>query len=270
MNNLITRAITGVIFVGVLLGSVWWNPIAAKIVFGVFLVAGLIEFYRLFQGNSSVRPSALWGVIAGTMIYIIMLTERYLPFAFPSAIVVMLILSLLLLSELWRKQRQPLLNSGTHLLGTFYLILPLVLVSILSEQKMSGFPIVAGMLLLIWTNDTFAYLTGRMIGKTKLMERISPKKTWEGTIGGIFMSISVGVTIGILTDDVLFWVVSAIIVAPCAILGDLLESTYKRSLSIKDSGSILPGHGGILDRFDATLFTVPFFFAWNSIYMLYF
>lgn len=270
MNNLITRAITGVVFVGVLLGSVWWSPIAAKVVFGLFLVTGLIEFYRLFEGNSSVKPSALWGVAAGTMIYLILLTERYLPFPFPSPIVVMLILSLLLLSELWRKQKQPLINSGIHLLSTFYLILPFVLLSLLSESTKGSFPIVAGMLLLIWTNDTFAYLTGRLIGKTKLMERISPKKTWEGTIGGIFMSISVGITIGILTGDILFWIVSAIIVAPCAILGDLLESTYKRSLNIKDSGSILPGHGGILDRFDATLFTVPFFFAWNSIYMLYF
>ncbi len=138
-------------------------------------------------------------------------------------------------------------------------------------QMTEGFfmPKVGAMFLLIWSNDTFAYLIGRMIGKTKLFERISPKKTWEGTLGGIFMTVLVGFLIGefLPTNEPLwFWLGAAIIIAPCAILGDLYESMFKRSLKIKDSGSILPGHGGILDRFDAVFFSVPFFMAWTSIY----
>jgi phosphatidate cytidylyltransferase len=108
----------------------------------------------------------------------------------------------------------------------------------------------------------------KLWGKTKLFERISPKKTWEGTIGGLLMTILAGYIIGtfVNTDRTLFWVVSAVIIAPCAVYGDLLESLFKRSLEIKDSGNILPGHGGILDRFDAALFAIPFFYCWTMIY----
>jgi phosphatidate cytidylyltransferase len=125
------------------------------------------------------------------------------------------------------------------------------------------------MFLLIWTNDTFAYFSGRAFGKRKLFERISPKKTWEGTIGGILFTLLLGFIIGayINKGEVLFWMVSALIIAPGAIFGDLLESLFKRSLNIKDSGKILPGHGGVLDRFDAALFTIPFFYCWSIIYL---
>jgi phosphatidate cytidylyltransferase len=109
-----------------------------------------------------------------------------------------------------------------------------------------------------------------MIGKTKLIERISPNKTWEGTIGGIVMTILAGALIGYFADAYLYWTVAAGIIASTSTLGDLIESMMKRSLNVKDSGNLLPGHGGILDRFDATLFTVPFFLAWNFIYLLLF
>ena len=124
------------------------------------------------------------------------------------------------------------------------------------------------MFLLIWTNDTFAYLSGRFFGKTKLFERISPKKTWEGTIGGIIFTIIVGISISYWTIEynMFFWVFAALLIAPCSIFGDLLESLFKRSLNIKDSGNILPGHGGILDRFDAAIFAIPFFYTLVIIY----
>jgi phosphatidate cytidylyltransferase len=123
--------------------------------------------------------------------------------------------------------------------------------------------------LLIWTNDSFAYFSGRAFGKHKLFERISPKKTWEGTFGGILFTLLLGFIIGsyINKGEVLFWMISALIIAPGAILGDLLESLFKRSLAVKDSGKILPGHGGVLDRFDAALFTIPFFYCWSIIYL---
>jgi phosphatidate cytidylyltransferase len=138
----------------------------------------------------------------------------------------------------------------------------------LNLRNESDLPNVVGMYILIWTNDTFAYLTGRMFGKTKLFERISPKKTWEGTIGGVFVTLIFGFIIGAFINkgEELFWIISAMIIAPCAIYGDLLESLFKRSLNIKDSGTILPGHGGILDRFDAALFAIPFFYCWAMIY----
>ena len=102
-----------------------------------------------------------------------------------------------------------------------------------------------------------------------MFERISPKKTWEGTIGGILFTAIAAIILSQFSDaryNLLFWVISALIIAPCAIFGDLFESLIKRSLNVKDSGTILPGHGGLLDRFDAALFTVPYFFTWMIIY----
>jgi phosphatidate cytidylyltransferase len=122
--------------------------------------------------------------------------------------------------------------------------------------------------LLIVCNDIFAYLVGYFFGSHQLIA-LSPKKTWEGTIGGLFFTVLLGFIIGayINQGEILFWVISAIIIAPCAIFGDLLESLFKRSLGIKDSGTILPGHGGVLDRFDAALFAIPFFYCWSIIYL---
>jgi phosphatidate cytidylyltransferase len=153
--------------------------------------------------------------------------------------------------------------------GIIYVVGPFYLSIDLHVRDTSTLPKVLGMFLLIWTNDSFAYFTGRAFGKRKLFERISPKKTWEGTIGGILFTLLLGFIIGayINKGEVLFWMVSALIIAPGAIFGDLLESLFKRSLNIKDSGKILPGHGGVLDRFDAALFTIPFFYCWSIIYL---
>jgi phosphatidate cytidylyltransferase len=152
--------------------------------------------------------------------------------------------------------------------SVFYLIVPFFLVIALNRMSDHQNPLAIGMFLLIWTNDTFAYLSGRFFGRTKLFERISPKKTWEGTIGGIFFTIGVAYLISLWCNDysLSFWIIAALIIAPCSIFGDLLESLFKRSLNIKDSGNILPGHGGILDRFDAALFAIPFFYCWVVFY----
>jgi phosphatidate cytidylyltransferase len=174
----------------------------------------------------------------------------------------------LILAELWTKKEHPLINISVLVFGIIYVVGPFYLTIDMNLRDDSYMPSVVAMFLLIWTNDTFAYLSGRLFGKTKLFERISPKKTWEGTIGGIVMTILLGFIIGtyINQGETMFWIISAIIIAPCAIFGDLLESLFKRSLGIKDSGTILPGHGGILDRFDAALFSIPFFYCWTMIY----
>lgn len=270
MNDLIIRGITGTLFVGVLIGSLWWHPIAASVVLGVFLTLGLIEYYRFFDLNAGILPGKIPGVLAGVLIYILIAAEPYISVKINPYPIITVIVFLVFLTELWRNKLQPLLNCGVHAFGLLYLVLPFILLTLLSANKLNEFPIVLGMFILIWMNDTFAYLSGRLIGKTKLFERISPKKTWEGTIGGFVFAGLAGALIGWLTGDIVFWIIAAIIIAPSAVLGDLLESAFKRSLNIKDSGNILPGHGGILDRFDATLFGTPFFFLWYSIYILYF
>jgi phosphatidate cytidylyltransferase len=279
MNNLITRGITGILFVGVILGAIFWSPHAAAVIFTIFMLLGVIEFFQLFKKHPRAEPSLIMGIVTALILiggfvfmkyHLIYHVQSGAQLISIALLCLPAILFLTVLIELWRKKEHPILNVGVSILGFLYVVIPFLLLIILNYVGFGKFPLVAGMFLLIWTNDTFAYLTGRLIGKTKLIERISPNKTWEGTIGGIVFTIIVGITIGYFTENMSFWVGSAIIVAPTAILGDLIESMFKRTLNLKDSGTILPGHGGILDRFDATLFTVPFFLAWMVLYDLFF
>ena len=268
MNNLIQRSITGAIFAFVVLGSIIWDPYAQAIVVSVFMVLGLLEFYNLFSKHSFVQVSKEIGIFIGLFIFSLLVgvSLEWLPqisilFIFP-------LFFTLILAEMWRKKEHPLINISVLVFGIIYVVIPFFLTIDLNLRNTSFLPNVVGMYLLIWTNDTFAYLSGRLFGKTKLFERISPKKTWEGTIGGVIFTLVLGYIIGayINEGDELFWIISALIIAPCAIFGDLLESLFKRSLDIKDSGKILPGHGGILDRFDAALFAIPFFYCWAMVY----
>ncbi|MEY4522697.1 MAG: hypothetical protein RIT10_1882 [Bacteroidota bacterium] len=268
MNNLVLRAITGALFAFVVLGSILWDPYAQAIVFSIFMVLGLLEFYNLFNNHRVVRVSKEIGVFIGVFIFCLLvgISLDWLPVI--SIALISPLFFALILAELWRKKEHPLINISVLVFGIIYVVLPFYLTIDLNLRNESDLPNVVGMYILIWTNDTFAYLTGRMFGKTKLFERISPKKTWEGTIGGVFVTLIFGFIIGAFINkgEELFWIISAMIIAPCAIYGDLLESLFKRSLNIKDSGTILPGHGGILDRFDAALFAIPFFYCWAMIY----
>ena len=252
IGNLGQRMITGAVFGTLVIGSMLWNPYAFALVFSFFMVVGLWEFYNFFKQHQVVEVSNEIGIFIGIFIYIL----------FP-------LFFTLILNELWAKHAHPLLNISVLVFGIIYVVGPFYLSIDLHVRDTSPLPKVLGMFLLIWTNDTFAYFTGRAIGKRKLFERISPKKTWEGTFGGILFTLLLGFLIGayINKGEVLFWMISALIIAPGAIFGDLLESLFKRSLNIKDSGKILPGHGGVLDRFDAALFTIPFFYCWSIIYL---
>jgi phosphatidate cytidylyltransferase len=268
MNNILLRALTGSIFISLIIGSLWWNNFATLFIMSLFLVLGLIEFFNLFKENKTINISngiaitgnlLIFGILIGTMLEII--PGKTFSIIFP-------ILFLIFLTELWRKNQNPLINIGLMTFSVFYLVVPFFLVIALNRMSDHQNPLAIGMFLLIWTNDTFAYLSGRFFGRTKLFERISPKKTWEGTIGGIFFTIGVAYLISLWSNDfsLIFWIIAALIIAPCSIFGDLLESLFKRSLNIKDSGNILPGHGGILDRFDAALFAIPFFYCWVIFY----
>lgn len=270
MNNLLTRTITGILFITVVLLSIIWSPLSQGVVFSVFAFLGLYEFYNLFKQHPHVNVSRKIGLSYGTFIFSILVAVslQWLPVI--SLLVIFPLFFTLLLSELWRRKENPLLNIAMMTFGIVYTVLPFWLTIDLNLKETGDrlLPLVVGMYILIWTNDTFAYICGITMGKHKLFERISPKKTWEGTIGGVLFTIIVGMLIGqfVNNGEVFFWTVSAAIIAPCAIFGDLLESLFKRSMDVKDTGRILPGHGGILDRFDAALFAAPFFYCWAMFY----
>lgn len=287
MNNLIIRALTGAIFASVVIGSIFVHHLAATGVFSLFMILGIIEFYKLFKNHEQVEIDWRLGTTFVTVIYGVLLCSLYGFIDYQGNAILFPMLFILVLTELWRKKKNPIINASVLFFGAFYIGLPFYWLTTLNladmgqnwflpehipvepEPLFSKMPVVVMLILLVWTNDTFAYLSGRLFGRTKLFERISPNKTWEGTIGGIAFTLLLGGIFGFYTNNgeqFYFWVFGAALIAPCAILGDLFQSMMKRSLNIKDSGNILPGHGGILDRFDALLFTVPFFMAWTWIY----
>jgi phosphatidate cytidylyltransferase len=182
----------------------------------------------------------------------------------------------LVLAELFLGSKKPFSQIGHYLLGLLYVTLPvwlLIMIAHLPETVGTNLGYhpnrVIGLLCLVWTNDTMAYLIGSKIGKTKLFERISPNKTWEGTIGGAICTVLVAWIFSIYfphdftTKE---WLVLGTIVGLFGTLGDLVESMLKRSVGVKDSGNLLPGHGGLLDRFDAFIFVIPF--VWVALMLL--
>jgi len=263
MNNLVQRAITGAIFVAVIVGAILFKSWIFHVVFGLIGLVGLNEFYGLFKKSGN-YPHATLGIIFGLLIYTSGIASLYFPnmekyvigfsfFAFTS----------IAIAELYRKKKTPFENIGVTLLGIIYLILPMLLLNFLitfdtHTYTIQSFWPVLTIFILVWCSDTFAYLVGRQFGKRKLFERISPNKSWEGFFGGVVFSVIAGVLIAYFTNQSIpQYILYGIVISTFGTLGDLIESMLKRSLNIKDSGTILPGHGGILDRFDAVLFVIP-------------
>lgn len=266
MNNLALRSITGLLFGIVMVSSTFANLWIQCIVFGLFMIQALIEFYGLALKRQD--PSLLIGTSIGGLIYFILCLIKFDTLESQSVVLLLPLILIYSVIELWRKSNNPLENFSIYVLGICYITLPMYLLVELSQQKLIGFPLSLGMLALIWTNDTMAYFTGMLLGKHKLFERISPKKTWEGTVGGVLATISVAWLIGNRLDEshLIFWIISGALISLTSIFGDLIESLFKRSAEVKDSGNILPGHGGVLDRFDAVLLSAPFFYCWFKLY----
>lgn len=219
------------------------------------------EFYRLMRLQSYV-PIRLLGVAIGGLLFILafliedgVLSSEYYIAMFPLASFVFLI-------KLYKKNDvHPFINIALFYLGILYVALPFALTNLLVFYGGSySYEIILGLLLLTWANDIGAYFTGILFGRTKLFERISPKKSWEGSIGGAATAITTSIVIGLYFKGLneFEWISVAIIVVIAGTYGDLVESHFKRSIQIKDSGSIIPGHGGFLDRFDSLLIAVPF------------
>lgn len=264
MNNILVRGMSGAVFVVVVIGSMYYSVYSALVCLSVFTLLGLTEFYGLFKASDKISVASWAGVLQGMYIFITcsLVCIYMIPWIYVALSIPLLFIGLLV--ELWRKQENPILNLGVQYFGLFYVVLPFLVMFFMAVQNKY---FLIHMFLLIWSNDTFAFLTGKMMGKTKLFERISPNKTWEGTIGGIVMTIGVAILIAYFTDQLYaFWIPAALLIAASAIFGDLLESLFKRSLNIKDTGNIMPGHGGILDRFDAALFAAPIFLCWWLFY----
>ncbi|HEX2969895.1 MAG TPA: phosphatidate cytidylyltransferase [Bacteroidales bacterium] len=270
MNNFFRRTLTGAGIVVFILGGFWLHPLSFFLTGLILLTGSLYEYYRI-TGGKGTQPRTVSGILTGSAVYIIstlcaagIIEKKWLLLAIP-------IVFAIIISELYRKEENPFDNLAHTFFGILYCVLPFSLFSfssfehngigsLLKHGDLIFSPgIVIGFFLLVWANDTGAYLTGMSIGKHKLFERISPKKTWEGFCGGLIAAVIAAWFLGAWLGVVgrISWIFIALIVSIVGTYGDLVESMLKRSYGIKDSGSILPGHGGFLDRFDSTIMAFP-------------
>ncbi|MCD6354545.1 MAG: phosphatidate cytidylyltransferase [Prolixibacteraceae bacterium] len=266
MSDLLKRSVTGVIFVLVLLSGTFFHPFSFAVVFLVLLFFTQLEFYKLVEraGHTPQKPI---GLILGIVLFLVcfaarygILSARFCFFFIPS-------LPLIFLFEVLRTKKNPLINAALTLLGFIYVAVPFSLLNFIvfpgSAETPTFYPgILIGTFFIIWIYDSVAYLAGSTFGKHKLAEKISPNKSWEGLIAGAIFAIVMGILNAVLFSalNMIEWISIAVLIIVFGTFGDLFESNLKRNLKIKDSGSILPGHGGLLDRFDSFLFAVPVVF----------
>jgi len=270
MNNIVQRTLSGIVFVAAIIGALWGGPLSFFLLFAFLTGWSVHEFYSLIAADGILinRPV---GITAGTLLFgIFFLTAGgYIP---SSTLWTVLLLPLIIgITEIYRNKQQPVQNMAYTLAGLIYPALMLSMLSYLyffpGAQTNHHPTLVIGLFILIWTHDTFAYLIGKRLGRHKLFERISPKKTWEGLLGGLIFSLLAAYLLARYHPGiaVIHWMVLGVLASGMGTLGDLFESLIKRAIGAKDSGKLIPGHGGILDRLDAGLFVFPSAFLYLSL-----
>jgi phosphatidate cytidylyltransferase len=267
-----TRTASAAVFVLVLLSCVWLNPISLVVFFSLVGFIGVNEFYKLAEKNGK-HSNKIIGFVLHTLLIssIFFIHKVDIHAVKPYLLPVILALPIYLLVELF-KEKHSVFNVPVLILSFFYVSLPCALLILISgaqreiiDPEINFVPQkVIGLIFFIWINDTGAYLVGSLFGKNKMYERISPGKTWEGTIGGVLLCVALSFVMVQLFPQLALkhWIVISIIVAVFGTLGDLVESMLKRMSGVKDSGNIMPGHGGVLDRFDSLIFAAPFVFVY--------
>ncbi|WP_029903152.1 phosphatidate cytidylyltransferase [Prevotella sp. 10(H)] len=267
LPNIVVRILAGAVFVGVILGGMLINEYSFVIVFSLLTVLCLYEFYGLIEKDAKVPVIRSWNVLGGFFLF---LGGFYYCTLTPSVVAFtpyIIYLIVLFLSELYLKRQNPIQSLAYSLLGQVYIAGPLALTNYLVFAYEPGsyhWVYILALLVIIWVNDTFAYLTGMAFGKHRLFERISPKKSWEGFFGGAAVAIGASLIFAHFFPNLstLGWMGFAVVVVIFGTWGDLFESLIKRTLGVKDSGNMIPGHGGILDRFDSTILAIPAVFVY--------
>lgn len=269
MKNLIVRTLSGIVMLGALLGCVLGSPWSFGALLLVVLVGGMIEFYAL-AARCGADPQRVVGIAAGAALLAIGFSAfTVLTGVWAGSGTLLLFCTIFLTAvlfagfvcELFRSGRNPLANLGATVAGVLYVALPLALLPFVSVLAMKGWEpwVVIWFIFLIWSNDVFAYLVGSTCGRHKLCERISPKKSWEGFVGGVVGAVGMSLAAAWHLDMApALWIGLAVVASITGVAGDLVESMFKRAAGVKDSGKAIPGHGGVLDRFDALLLAIPF------------
>jgi len=269
INNLIIRIFTGIIFVVILLGSILYSKYSYAIVLGIVQLLALFEFYGLIENHAKTPVSKFLNIVGGIFLF----AGSFLFFAGINNSLIILVpyicyFLILFVCELYLKRADPLKSLAYSSLGQLYIAVPFSLLSYLAFSYTADgtyhYVYILALFLFVWVNDSFAYVFGVTLGKHKMFERISPKKSWEGFAGGALCAIGSSVIFAhYFTALPLWgWIGFAVVVVVAGTLGDLVESLFKRTLNVKDSGKMLPGHGGILDRFDSMIMAIPALFIY--------
>lgn len=264
---MVTRIISGLVFLIIVVGALYMGYYPSVILFSIISFLGALEFYKLAKKHSI--PYRFLGAMFSSSIVFLggyLLAHPREIWVFGVWIFIAISFVILLLSS---GSKTAITDISITLAGAFYLAIPflsLLVLGIIPSYRPVNFSweLPLSIFVLTWVNDSGAYLVGRTFGKHKLFERISPNKTWEGSIGGLIFSLIFSILIhqawpifGLGT-----WLITGLFVSVFANVGDLMESAFKRNAQVKDSGNIMPGHGGILDRFDAILLTAPIILAY--------
>jgi phosphatidate cytidylyltransferase len=262
------RTIAGIVLVIVFAGAILWHPLALACLFLLVANAGYYELQVLPEKTDNRKGQYITGLVAGNLVYFLIamtangfISPKHLVLAIP-ALFIPAVVSVI------RPSSGSLRKSLLQTIGIIYVFIPLAILNFipnigLAEGEYHKW-ILLGFLFLVWANDVFAYLTGMLAGKHQLSPAISPKKTWEGAIGGFLATAGISVLLSLWIHELSWhqWLIVSIITTISGVLGDLFESSLKRNFGIKDSGSLIPGHGGILDRFDALFFSAPLVFVY--------
>lgn len=291
MNETLKRLISGVVYITLLLFSILYCTESFILLFGIFLVIATFEYCNLVKLNK-ILPITLVSVsyvVISLLSYYKTETDNYISNLQEKPIqlgididqlnlwllLICLFVFVKCLIFLFDNKEQTVTPLWKYLYLLGYILLPFIFIVKISFGINDYNPkIIIGLFILIWTNDTFAYLVGKSIGKHKLYERISPKKTIEGFLGGVAFAVFAGYLISKLyikpnpsfsDTSILIWTMIALIVGVFGTIGDLIESKFKRIAEVKDSGKIMPGHGGILDRLDSVIFVAPIVYLFYQI-----
>ena len=271
LKNLIVRAVTGVFFVTAMVLGIL-HPHALIALFAVITGLSIWEYTGLVNNSKGVKVNRFISTIIGVYFFLAVAGLRLTPVeGFVVFVPYILSILYLLISELYLKNENPINSWAYTMLGQMYIAMPFSMINVLAFQQVEPGQVTFDYLLplsifiFLWTNDTGAYLCGSLLGKHKLFPRISPKKSWEGSIGGGILVLIVAGVIGYFANigatphmlSIPGWVGLGLVVVFFGTWGDLVESLLKRTLGVKDSGNILPGHGGMLDRFDSSLLAIP-------------
>lgn len=262
LPNIIVRIIAGAVFVALLLGGILINEYTYAVIFSIVTALCLYEFYGLIERDAKVKVFKALNIIGGILLFwgAYFQQQHLCPDILSFSPYILFIIALFV-SELYLKRENPLKSLAYSLLGQIYIAFPFALTNSLVFDPRGEYVYIyiLAVLVFIWVNDSFAYLTGMLLGKHRLFERISPKKSWEGFIGGAIFAIASSLLFSHFAGGIptIAWMVFAALVVVFGTWGDLIESLMKRTLGVKDSGNMIPGHGGILDRFDSTILAIP-------------